>query len=123
MKWQGKLIGLGIGLLLGASLRRPTLLVIGLALGHLYDIGFFASKPAAGPSPAPPPAPAIDPYATLGITSSASDDAVDQAYRRRMSEYHPDRVANSAKEIRDLAELRAREVNGAYETIKRQRGR
>lgn len=119
MSWRGKLIGLAIGLLLGASLRRPFLLVVGIVLGHLYDTGFFG---ATAP-PAPPPAPAIDPYAILGVGSSASDDEVEQAYRRRMSEYHPDRVANSAKEIRDLAELRAREVNGAYETIKRQRGR
>ena len=119
MNWRGKLIGLGIGLLLGASLRRPFLLVVGLLIGHLYDTGIFSSKLP----PAPPATPAVDPYATLGVSSSASDDEVEQAYRRRMSEYHPDRVANSAREIRDLAELRAREVNGAYETIKRQRGR
>ncbi|MBC7657674.1 MAG: DnaJ domain-containing protein [Frankiaceae bacterium] len=119
MIWRGKLIGLAIGLLLGASLRRPFLLVVGLLLGHLYDSGFFAARAP----PAPPPAPAVDPYAILGVSASASDDEVEQAYRRRMSEYHPDRVANSAKEIRDLAELRAREVNGAHETIKRQRGR
>ena len=119
MMWRGKLIGLAIGLLLGASLRRPFLLVLGLLLGHLYDSGFFSAKAP----PAPPPAPAVDPYAILGVSASASDDEVEQAYRRRMSEYHPDRVANSAKEIRDLAELRAREVNGAHEAIKRQRGR
>ena len=123
MTWRGKLIGLGIGLLLGASLRRPFLLVAGLLLGHLYDSGFFSAKAPPGPPPGPSPVPSVDPYATLGISASASDADVDQAYRRRMSEYHPDRVANSAKEIRDLAELRAREVNGAYETIKRQRGR
>ena len=119
MSWRGKLIGLAIGLLLGASLRRPFLMVVGLLLGHLYDSGFFSAKTP----PAPPPAPAVDPYAILGVGPSASEEEIDQAYRRRMSEYHPDRVANSAKEIRDLAELRAREVNGAYETIKRQRGR
>lgn len=121
MNWKGKLVGAVIGLLLGASLRRPFLMIIGVALGHLYDMGVFGSRSAA-PKP-PAPAAETDPYVELGITSSASDDEVDLAYRRRMSEYHPDRVANSAKEIRDLAELRAREANGAYETIKRQRGR
>ncbi len=121
MNWKGKLVGAAIGLLLGASLRRPFLMIIAVALGHLYDIGVFGSKPAE-PKP-PSPATETDPYAALGISSSASDEEVDLAYRRRISEYHPDRVANSAKEIRDLAELRAREANGAYESIKRQRGR
>ena len=40
-----------------------------------------------------------------------------------MSESHPDRVANAAPEIRDLAGQRARDINGAYEEIKRKRGR
>jgi DnaJ-domain-containing protein 1 len=39
-----------------------------------------------------------------------------------MSEYHPDRVANAAKEIRELANQRAREINEAYDRIKRERG-
>ena len=39
-----------------------------------------------------------------------------------MSEYHPDRVANAAREIRDMADRRAREINQAYDRIKRQRG-
>lgn len=120
VNWKGKLVGALIGLLLGASLRRPFLLLIGIALGHLVDIGVFSGRRSAPP---PPPAAPSDPYATLGVSASASDDEVDQAYRRRMSEYHPDRVANAAKEIRELAGLRAREVNGAYEQIKRQRGR
>ena len=48
---------------------------------------------------------------------------VEQAYRRSMSEFHPDRVSQSAAEIRELAERRTREANAAYDAIKRQRGR
>jgi len=115
MSWKGKLIGLLLGLLT----RRPQLIVIGLVLGHLYDMGVFSPKSDVPAQPAPAYA---DPYATLGVSASASDEEVEQAYRRGMSEYHPDRVANAAKEIRDLAGQRAREINGAYEEIKRQRG-
>lgn len=117
---RGKMLGLLVGLLLALLSRRPWALVIGLAIGHLYDTGAFGSP---GPKTEPKPPPAQDPYATLGVTSSASDEEIEQAYRRRMSEYHPDRVANAAQEIRDLAGLRAGEANAAYETIKRQRGR
>ena len=38
-----------------------------------------------------------------------------------ISDYHPDKVANAAKELRELAEVRAREINAAYETIKQLR--
>jgi DnaJ-domain-containing protein 1 len=118
MKWKGKLIGLLIGLLT----RRPQFIILGLLLGHLYDIGVFSGARSADTPAAPPAPPASDPYAVLGIAATASDDEVEQAWRRRMSEYHPDRVANAASEIRDLAGQRARELNGAYEEIKRLRG-
>lgn len=112
MQWKGKLIGFLLGLLT----RRPPLIVIGLILGHLYDIGMFSRNDA----PTPPP-PAVDAYATLGVSADSSDADIEQAYRRKMSEYHPDRVANAADEIRGLAEQRAREINAAYETIQQQR--
>jgi DnaJ-domain-containing protein 1 len=116
MSWKGKLIGFLIGLLT----RRVQFMVLGLLLGHLYDMGVFNASPTPAAPPPAPPTP--DPYAVLGISSSASNDEIEQAYRRRMSEYHPDRVANAAKEIRELAGQRAGEINGAYEEIKRQRG-
>ena len=122
MKWQGKLIGLLVGVLS----RRVVVLLVAVLIGHLVDIGYFNRLKGAGsstPSAPPPTPPAEDPYAVLGIKASASDEDVDQAYRRAMSEYHPDRVATAAAEIRELAGRRAREINGAYEKIKRQRGR
>jgi hypothetical protein len=116
MSWKGKLIGLLIGLLT----RRVQFVVLGVLLGHLYDIGVFSGQVAPASPPPAPPGP--DPYEILGVSSSAGNEEIEQAYRRRMSEYHPDRVANAAKEIRELAGLRAGEINGAYEEIKRQRG-
>jgi DnaJ-domain-containing protein 1 len=117
MKWKGKLIGFVLGLIT----RRPPLMLIGLVLGHLYDMGLFSTKSETA-TPDEPVAPVVkDAYATLGVLASASDEEIEQAYRRRMSEYHPDRVENAAAEIRDLAGQRAREINGAYEEIKRKR--
>ena len=119
MSWKGKVIGLLVGLLT----RRWQLILLGLAIGHLYDLGVFSGGYRPRPERDPPPASeAEDPYAVLGIASGASDEELEQAYRRRMSEYHPDRVASAAKEIRDMADRRAREINQAYDRIKRQRG-
>jgi DnaJ-domain-containing protein 1 len=122
MNWKGKFIGLLLGLLLGRG--RPPLLVVGLVLGHLYDIGVLTGSYRARPERPPPPvAPAPDdPYVLLGVARDASNEALEQAYRRRMSEYHPDRVASAAKEIRDMADKRAGEINQAYDRIKRERG-
>ena len=120
MKWKGKVIGLLLGLLAARFLRLLWAPVIGLVIGHLFDAGVLGGKPAAARPDAPPPA--LDPYAALGIAANASDDELEQAYRRLMSEYHPDRVASAAPEIREIADRRAREINQAYDQIKRQRG-
>jgi DnaJ-domain-containing protein 1 len=57
----------------------------------------------------------------LDVDESADMEAIDAAYRRRMSEYHPDKVANAAPEIKELAERRARDINAAYEEIRKRR--
>ncbi|CAN5327626.1 DnaJ domain-containing protein [soil metagenome] len=116
MNWRGKLIGFLLGLLT----KRPILMVVGIILGHLYDTGVFSGR---GPANQPPPPAASNPYGILGVNESASDDDVEAAYRRLMSEFHPDRVAAAGPEIRELAERRTREANAAYDQIKRQRGR
>jgi hypothetical protein len=36
----------------------------------------------------------------LGLTAEASDAEIDQAYRRLISQYHPDKVAGAAPELR-----------------------
>jgi len=121
MSWKGKAIGLLLGLLLGRG--RWQLLALGLVVGHLFDMGLFRRGKRTQDASSPPAAGSTeDPYAVLGIDSAASDDELEQAYRRRMSEYHPDRVANAAPEIRDIADQRSREINQAYDRIKRQRG-
>jgi len=116
MGWKGKVIGFLLGLLT----RQPTFMILGLALGALYDMGVFSGS---APPPPPGPTPMDEAYAELGLAPSASDEQVEQAFRRLISEYHPDRVANAAKEIRDLAEARARKINTAYEAIRRDRHR
>ena len=122
MSWNGKAIGFVLGLVLGRG--RWPLVLLGVLLGHLYDIGVLTGRYRAKPErPEPPATPADDdPYAVLGVAPRVSDEELEQAYRRRMSEYHPDRVAYAAKEIRDMADQRAREINQAYDRIKRERG-
>lgn len=62
-----------------------------------------------------------DPYAVLGIDKTASDDDVKKAYRRLAMKYHPDRVETMGEEIKRNAEKQFKEINEAYEIIKKER--
>jgi DnaJ-domain-containing protein 1 len=108
-RWYGKLLGFFAG---AALLRGNPFLgaVIGLLIGHAFDTDWFKLR-------------GDNPYAVLGLTLEATDAEVDQAYRRLMAQYHPDRVAQAAPDIRQQAETKAREINRAYDRIKTLRRR
>lgn len=123
-KSTGKIIGVIIGLALG-RFRAWPLAVVGLVIGHLYDIGFFSKKTTPGDSEnsSNTNRPVVDanPYVVLDIPETASLEEIEQAYRRKISDYHPDKVANAAPELKELAELRAREINAAFDELQKLR--
>ncbi|MDQ3617921.1 MAG: DnaJ domain-containing protein [Pseudomonadota bacterium] len=112
-RWYGKLLGFFAG---AALLRVNPLLgaLLGLLIGHAFDSDWFAGKAKLRRD---------NPYAALGLTPEATDAEVDQAYRRLISQYHPDRMAGAAAELRQQAEAKAREINGAYDRIRTLRKR
>ena len=61
-------------------------------------------------------------YKILGIEPSATDEEVKKAYREMAKKNHPDLVTNLGEEVRQAAEKKFQEINGAYESIKKQRG-
>ncbi|MES1923864.1 co-chaperone DjlA [Salinisphaera sp. T31B1] len=63
-------------------------------------------------------------YDVLGISASASDAEVKKAYRRQMSQNHPDKLAAKGlpESMRDMAEQKTREIGAAYERISEARG-
>lgn len=77
-----------------------------------------------GPGSAPPRSKLADAYAALGITPSASDAEVKRAYRRLMSQNHPDKIASKGlpESMRQVSEERTREISTAYALIKEARG-
>ncbi len=61
-------------------------------------------------------------YVILGIQKSASDEEVKMAYREMAKKYHPDKVAHLGEEVKKAAEEKFRNVNDAYDLIKKERG-
>jgi len=108
-RWYGKLLGV----FAGAALFRPNPLLgalIGLLIGHAFDADWFRG-------------PRENPYGVLGLTEEANDAEVDLAYRRLITQYHPDKLTGVADELRRRAEVKAREINAAYDRIKTLRKR
>lgn len=91
----------------------------------------FPAGPEAYEADMEPPASSETPQAgcgfelpwnlVLGVTASANRAEIVAAYKQKISQYHPDKVANMGEEIRDLADRRSKEINAAYDAALRER--
>lgn len=60
-------------------------------------------------------------YTVLGVSQSSTKEEVSLAYKTLIKKYHPDKVLNLGKEFQDLAILKTKEINYAYQKIKEER--
>jgi DnaJ like chaperone protein len=60
-----------------------------------------------------------DPYEVLGVSRGASPEEIKAAYRRLASLYHPDKVQHLGEALKRLAELKFKEIQEAYEILKK----
>ncbi|GAB6044041.1 co-chaperone DjlA [Endothiovibrio diazotrophicus] len=84
--------------------------------------------PHQGPRPNPRPlrntTPGAEYYAILGVTPQASDRDIQTAYRRLLSQHHPDKIMarGLSEEAVKLAAHQTHEIKNAYEKLRRLRG-
>ena len=99
---------------LGAA-QLEQLLRMAQAQDHFHGRDGFAAQPGTSLE---------DAYAALGVSSDVSDKALKRAYRKLMSEHHPDKlIARGVPE--DMVKVgteRSQEIQAAYEMIRKQRG-
>jgi DnaJ like chaperone protein len=64
-----------------------------------------------------------DAYKALGVTQNSSDKEIKSAYRKLMSQYHPDKLMGQGvpEEMISVATEQAKEVQIAYDLIKKHR--
>jgi DnaJ like chaperone protein len=93
-------------------------------LEALLRAGMAGASDRTQAGPAAAPSRLADAYTALGLESDATDAEVKRAYRRLVSENHPDklRAKGLPESMRSIAEERTREINVAYELIKAARG-
>jgi len=82
-----------------------------------------AARAGSAADGVPPQQRLEDAYAVLGVTADASESEIKGAYRKLMIENHPDKVASKGlpESMRAVAEARSREINAAYDLLKKTR--
>ncbi|WP_028862214.1 co-chaperone DjlA [Psychromonas aquimarina] len=65
-----------------------------------------------------------DSYKILGIEEGATDKEIKRAYRKLMSQHHPDKLASKGlpEEMMVIAKEKAQDIQRAYETLRKNRG-
>jgi len=61
-------------------------------------------------------------YAILGLSPGVDFSEIKGAYRKLSMKYHPDKVAHLGEEFKKVAEEKMKEINNAYEFLKRKFG-
>ena len=105
-----------IATLLGyGTAQLEQLLRMAQAQEHFHSGDSFAAQPGTTLD---------DAYTALGVTREVSDRELKQAYRRRMSENHPDKLMAKGvpEHMVKLATERSQEIQAAYEMIRKSRG-
>lgn len=100
---------------------------LGLGEADVSQLEALLRAATSGPSAAggaPPKDRLADAYAALGITPAANPAEIKRAYRKLISQNHPDKLAARGlpESMRAVAEERSRELNSAYDLIKSARG-
>ena len=54
-------------------------------------------------------------YKILDVNPSSSLDEIKLAYKKKISMYHPDKVSSMGPEFNEIAQIKSKEINSAYD--------
>jgi len=109
--------------------------VVFLLIGYWVVSALFPGKPTATPNSGKPNDPqpeqeihkkttssSVAWHEILSVSPNATVEDIRTAYRKLMSQYHPDKVATLGQELRDLAEHKSKQITTAYRQAMQIRG-
>lgn len=96
---------------------------LGLSEADVLQLeALLRTSTSGGSAPGSPPSQdrLTDAYSALGVTTSSTPTEIKRAYRKLISQNHPDKLASRGlpESMRPVAEERSRELNTAYDLIK-----
>ncbi len=109
---------------IASTLRIPAQLFAAMLQARQFGYGAGGQQQGSGQRAAPIRDSLSQAYAKLGLKDGASDAEVKKAYRKLVSQYHPDKLVSRGlpEEMMEVAKTRVREINTAYDQIKQARG-
>ncbi|MGE0483960.1 MAG: co-chaperone DjlA [Gammaproteobacteria bacterium] len=107
------------GLLGFSTAHYVQLVTLVRAAGGSAHGGHGAGRPGGGQRAAPARLDTATARAILGVTANASVDDIKKAYRRLMSQHHPDKLIAKGmpEEMVKVATTKAQEIRAAYELL------
>jgi DnaJ like chaperone protein len=98
------------------AVYQSLLAMLQMQYRHAYEAGGQARRSQT--------LPLEEAYALLGLKSSASDAEIKRAYRKLISQHHPDKLVARGlpEEMMKLATQKTQEIRRAYERIQEARG-
>ncbi len=63
-----------------------------------------------------------DAYKILEINENSNTEEIKAAYKKKIKEYHPDRLSGLGAELQKLAHQKTQDINSAYNLLKKIKG-
>jgi len=98
--------------LLGVVGYIDDILVLTVSVLLAKKLQSFRKKDLPSPLSSPK-----NPYAILGLMPGATEKEIIKAYRQKMTEYHPDKVAHLGEGLNKVAHEKTLEIQNAYEAL------
>ena len=64
----------------------------------------------------------LDAYKILEINENSNIEEIKAAYKKKIKEYHPDRLSGLGAELQQIAHQKTQEINSAYNFLKKIKG-